>query len=75
MQKQINKEAGLDPDEGGINVPDDSDGISRYPSVDGTPLPADDAAKFQGKQTADDQAKMATANLSKQKANDPDLDK
>ena len=48
MQKQINKEAGLDPDEGGINVPDDSDGISRYPSVDGTPIPADDVAKYNG---------------------------
>ena len=50
MQKQINKEAGLDPDEGGINVPDDSDGISRYPSVDGTPIPADDVAKYNGEE-------------------------
>ena len=75
MQVQINKEAGLEPEEGGVDLPVGSDGITRYPSVDGVPLPADDAAKFQGKQTADDQAKMATANLSKQKANDPDLDK
>jgi hypothetical protein len=50
MQKQMNKEAGLDPDEGGVNVPDDSDGISRYPSVDGTPIPADDVAKYNGEE-------------------------
>ena len=50
MQAQINKEAGLDPDEGGVNVPDGSDGISRYPSVDGTPIPADDVAKYNGEE-------------------------
>ena len=54
MQKQINREAGLDPDEGGVNVPDDSDGISRYPSVDGTPIPADDVAKLNGQQSEED---------------------
>jgi len=76
MQKQINREAGLDPDEGGVNVPDDSDGISRYPSGgDGTPISPDDLTKYDGGQTADDQAKLAGANLSKQKADDPDLDK
>ena len=48
MQKQINKEAGLDPDEGGVDVPQDTDGVTRYPSVDGAPLPADDVAKFRG---------------------------
>ena len=48
MQKQMNKEAGLDADEGGVELPDGSDGITRYPQVDGTPLSADDAAKFQG---------------------------
>jgi len=50
MQTQINKEAGLDPEDGGVNVPDDSDGISRYPSVDGTPIPADDVAKYNGEE-------------------------
>jgi hypothetical protein len=54
MQKQINKEAGLEPDEGGVNVPDGSDGISRYPSVDGTPIPADDVAKLNGQQPEED---------------------
>ena len=33
--KSIEK-AGLDPDEGGVNVPDGGDGITRIPSVDGT---------------------------------------
>ena len=76
MQKQINVESGLDPDEGGVNVPDSSDGISRYPSGgDGTPISPDDLTKYDGGQTADDQAKLAGANLSKQKADDPDLDK
>ena len=48
MQKQMNKEAGLDPDEGGVDVPDGGDGITRYPSIDGAPLPADDVAKLRG---------------------------
>ena len=48
MQKQINREAGLDPDEGGVDVPDGGDGITRYPSIDGAPLPADDVAKLRG---------------------------
>jgi hypothetical protein len=44
MQTQINKEAGLDPEDGGVDVPDNTDGITRYPSVDGTPIPPDDIA-------------------------------
>ena len=48
MQKQINKEAGMDTDDGGVNVPQDTDGITRYPSVDGAPIPADDLDKYQG---------------------------
>ena len=35
MQKDINKEAGLDTDDGGIDMPDNTDGITRYPQ-DGT---------------------------------------
>ena len=31
----INKEAGLDTDDGGIDMPDNTDGITRYPQ-DGT---------------------------------------
>ena len=46
MQKQINIEAGTDVDDGGVDVPDNTDGITRYPSVDGAPLPADDVAKL-----------------------------
>jgi len=43
MQKQINKEAGLDVEDGGIDMPDGGDGITRYPQ-DGTGsfIPADD---------------------------------
>ena len=48
MQKQINIEAGTDVDDGGVDVPDNTDGITRYPSVDGAPLPADDVAKLRG---------------------------
>ena len=29
MQKQIRREAGLPPEEGGVDVPDDSDGVTR----------------------------------------------
>ena len=32
MQRQIKREEGLDPDEGGIDVPQNTDGITRYPS-------------------------------------------
>ena len=42
MQDQINKEAGLDPEDGGVDVPDNTDGITRYPQVDGAPIPPDD---------------------------------
>jgi len=31
MQKQINKEAGMDVEDGGIDMPDATDGITRYP--------------------------------------------
>ena len=48
MQDEINKEAGLDPDEGGVNVPDGTDGITRIPSVDGAPIDPDDLAKLRG---------------------------
>jgi hypothetical protein len=42
MQQQINKEAGIDPEDGGVDVPDNTDGITRYPSMDGAPIPPDD---------------------------------
>ena len=44
MQDDINKEAGLDPDEGGIDFPDSTDGVTRYPQVDGAPVDPDDPA-------------------------------
>ena len=54
MQRQINKEAGLDPDEGGIDIPSGTDGVTRYPSQDGVPIPADDIAKYDGQEVDDD---------------------
>ena len=48
MQDEINREAGLDPDEGGIEVPDGTDGITRYPSAGGEPIDPDDVAKYKG---------------------------
>ena len=36
----------MDTDDGGVDVPQDTDGITRYPSVDGAPIPADDVAKL-----------------------------
>ena len=57
MQAQMNKEAGLDPDEGGVDVPQDTDGVTRYPSVDGAPIPADDLDKYQGNEPPKDNGK------------------
>ena len=54
MQRQIKREEGLDPDEGGIDIPQNTDGITRYPSVDGAPLPADDVAKLRGEAPPED---------------------
>jgi len=48
MQDQINKEAGLDPEDGGVDIPQNTDGITRYPSMDGEPIPADDVSKYDG---------------------------
>ena len=46
MQAQINKEAGLDPDEGGVDVPDNTDGVTRYPSQGGVPIPPADVDAY-----------------------------
>ena len=55
MQDQINKETGLDPEEGGVDVPQGTDGITRYPSQDGTPIPPDDVAKYDGQEVEDEE--------------------
>jgi hypothetical protein len=54
MQKQINIEAGEDVEDGGVDVPQNTDGITRYPSQDGTPIPADDLDKYDGKTPPED---------------------
>ena len=56
MQRQINKEEGLDPDEGGIDIPQSTDGITRYPSQDGNPIPPDDVAKYDGQEVDDEES-------------------
>ena len=50
MQTQIIREAGIDPEDGGVTVPSDTDGVTRNPSIDGAPIPADDLAKYQGEE-------------------------
>jgi len=50
MRDQMNKEAGIEPEDGGVNVPDSTDGVTRYPSVDGSPIPADDVSKYRGEE-------------------------
>ena len=56
MQKQMNKEAGLDPDEGGVDVPDNTDGVTRYPQdASGSAIAPDDVDAYDGeKQGVDD---------------------
>jgi len=54
MQTQINKEAGLDPEDGGVDIPQNTDGITRYPSMDGEPIPADDVSKYDGETPSKD---------------------
>ena len=46
MQRQISKEAGM-PEDGGVSVPQATDGITRYPQDGGGGvIPADDVAKL-----------------------------
>jgi len=54
MQNEINKEANADTDDGGIDVPQDTDGVTRYPSAGGSPIPADDLDKYQGNEPEGD---------------------
>ena len=54
MQTQMNKEAGLDPEDGGVDIPQNTDGITRYPSMDGEPIPADDVSKYDGVKPPED---------------------
>ena len=54
MQDEINREANADTDDGGIDVPQDTDGVTRYPSAGGNPIPADDLDKYQGNEPQGD---------------------
>ena len=46
MQKEINKEAGDDVEDGGVDLPRDTDGVTRYPSQGGNIIGADDVDKY-----------------------------
>jgi len=49
MQDQINKESGTDTDDGGIDMPDNTDGITRYPQDgDGGYISPDDMMPSDG---------------------------
>jgi hypothetical protein len=49
MQDQIKRELDIDPLDGGIDLPDVGDGITRYPQDGGGgAIPADDMAKYDG---------------------------
>ena len=54
MQNEINREANADTDDGGVDVPQDTDGVTRYPSQGGNPIPADDLDKYQGNEPQGD---------------------
>jgi len=55
MQRQISKEEDIEPEDGGIDIPQDTDGITRYPSQGGTPIPPDDVAKYDGQEVDDEE--------------------
>ena len=46
MQKEINREAGSDVEDGGVDLPRDTDGVTRYPSQGGNIIGADDIDKY-----------------------------
>ena len=46
MQREINKEAGDDVEDGGVDLPRDTDGVTRYPSQGGNIIGADDIDKY-----------------------------
>jgi hypothetical protein len=55
MRDQIAKELKIDPMDGGIALPDEGDGITRYPQdAAGGAIAADDVAKLKGDVPAED---------------------
>jgi len=46
MQKEMNKESGDDVEDGGVDLPRDTDGVTRYPSQGGNIIGADDIDKY-----------------------------
>ena len=54
MQDEMIKEGGADPEDGGVDMPQSSDGITRFPSQDGNPIPPDVLAKYDGQEPDDE---------------------
>ena len=49
MRDQIKREIEIDPMDGGVDIPDAGDGITRYPQDgSGAMVPADDVSKYDG---------------------------
>ena len=46
MQREINKEAGDDVEDGGVDLPQDTDGVTRYPSQGGNIIAPDAVDKY-----------------------------
>ena len=53
MKDEMNKEAGMDTSDGGVSVPQDTDGVTRYPSIDGSPISGDDLDAYDGAPPSD----------------------
>ena len=75
MRDQIARELEMDPMDGGISLPPEGDGVTRYPS-DGTgaPIGSDDYDTFKGNEDPEDELKKAQADQAKADAGLKDAD-
>jgi len=58
MQKEINDENNTDVEDGGIDVPQSTDGVTRYPSQDGAPIPPDDLDRYDGETPPEEEGEI-----------------
>jgi len=62
MRDQIARELEMDPMDGGITLPPEGDGVTRYPSdAGGAAIGADDYSAFKGEEDPEDELKKAQA--------------
>ena len=61
MRDQIKREIDTDPMDGGIALPPEGDGVTRYPEVGGAPVSAQDYGAFKGEEDPEDELKKAQA--------------